>query len=86
MPKERPHTYGIDQEVPDNIVQQFLMPIKGLGNPLKAIRHPIRSVKIVFKFIFKRFIPDMYKTATRKRGVTPFQSTRHSRFEIVNGC
>ena len=74
MPKERPHTYGIDQEVPDNIVQQFLMPIKGLGNPLRAIRHPIRSVKVVFKFIFKKFIPDMYKTATRKRGVTPFRA------------
>lgn len=74
MPKERPHTYGIDQKVPDNIVQQFLLPLKGLGNPFFMIRHPFKSVKIALRFIFKRFIPDMYKTATRKRGVTPFRA------------
>lgn len=46
MPRDkRPSIYGVDEVVPMTMVEQLRYPLRGMGNPLRFIRHPLRSFK-----------------------------------------
>ena len=63
--------YGIDTPMPNGAIEQWLLPFRGLGSPLKAIRHPRRSFKTLWCGT-KALLRDMRWSATRKRDQTPF--------------
>tara|TARA_B110000444_G_scaffold175296_1_gene163959 strand:- start:3560 stop:4645 length:1086 start_codon:yes stop_codon:yes gene_type:complete len=53
MPKDkRPTIYGVDEYIPMNMVEQLRYPLIGMGNPLRFLRHPFRSLKGMFKGLF----------------------------------
>jgi len=72
MPKDaRPQTYGIDTPMPKGVMEQWLLPFRGLGSPVNAVRHPWRSLKLVLSGT-KRLLRDMRWSLMRKRDQTPF--------------
>ncbi len=45
MPKDRrPQVYGVTEHVPAGMVAQLWHPLRGVGNPLRIIVHPVRSL------------------------------------------
>ena len=76
MPKdERPMRYGIDSPMPTGVIEQWLLPFRGMGSPLVVLRHPWRSVKALWRGT-KALLRDMRWSATRKRDQTPFGTPR----------
>jgi hypothetical protein len=74
MPKDkRPQVYGVDEYIPDGMTEQLLHPMRGMGNPLWVVRHPFKGIAAGFRFT-KMILGQMWKSATRPRGHTPFRS------------
>jgi lathosterol oxidase len=75
MPQNRrPQIYGVSENIPDGIVNQLKYPLRNLGNPLWALRHPFKSIRIVLNFVFM-LLKEMKKSIFRKRkkiGETPW--------------
>ncbi|MBT5660958.1 MAG: hypothetical protein HOI79_02655 [Euryarchaeota archaeon] len=68
MPKDkRPTVYGVDEYVPMTMAQQLRYPLVGMGNPLRWLRHPFRSLKMMFKGIWQ-ILRMMKRSALRPRG------------------
>jgi len=71
MPKnKRPQVYGVDEYVPDGIIEQLRHPLRGMGNPLRFIRHPFKSIKATFAFVWS-LLKQMKWSAFRPRGSRP---------------
>lgn len=71
MPRDRrPDDYGIDEFMPRGIVRQLWYPFRGVPNPLRVFRHPIRALKLVFSFT-KTLIGQIYRSTTRRHGNEP---------------
>ncbi|MGI9607022.1 MAG: sterol desaturase family protein [Acidimicrobiales bacterium] len=65
MPKDRrPQRYGVNEYVPPGMIAQLRYPLRGMGNPLRFVRHPILSIKAVFRFV-PNLLRDMKRSATR---------------------
>lgn len=71
MPKHRrPQTYGVTEYMPTGMVAQLWHPLRGMGNPLRLVRHPIRSTKAMFRFAW-RLLGEMKRSALRPRRRSP---------------
>ena len=67
MPADRrPVRYGVDDPVPKGMVAQLRYPLRGMGNPLRVLRHPVRSVRSLARFVV-RLVGDMKRSALRPR-------------------
>ena len=74
MPKDkRPQVYGVDEYIPEGMTAQLLHPMRGMGNPLWVLRHPFKAIAAGFRFT-KGLVGEMWKSATRPRGHTPFRT------------
>lgn len=68
MPKNRrPENYGVDEYIPDGIVEQLRYPLRGIGNPFWAIRHPFKAIGVTYRFT-KKILGEMKRSAFRPRG------------------
>jgi sterol desaturase/sphingolipid hydroxylase (fatty acid hydroxylase superfamily) len=68
MPRHRrPVNYGIDEFMPQGVVAQLRYPFRGLGNPLRVVRHPIRAVKTLARGAWT-MIGQIHASTTRPRG------------------
>ena len=71
MPKDkRPQIYGVDEYIPDGVIEQLRHPLRNMGNPLRVLRHPLRSIKGGFLFSWY-ILGQMKKSAFRPRGSKP---------------
>ena len=44
MPRnKRPLVYGISEDMPDGLIPQLREPLRGMGNPLRIVRHPFAA-------------------------------------------
>ncbi len=67
MPKHRrPQVYGVTEYIPPGMAAQLWHPLRGMGNPFRVLRHPIRSVRALCGFTW-RLLGDMKRSATRPR-------------------
>lgn len=66
----RPETYGIDEYMPTGVVAQLRHPFRGVPNPLRAFRHPIVTLKVVFRFV-KLLVGQIVRSTTRRRNHDP---------------
>ena len=71
MPKDkRPEEYGVDEYIPDGILNQLYHPLKGIDNPFRVVLHPIQSFAKLFSFI-RKLLRGVWKSTFRKRGHRP---------------
>ena len=78
MPADkRPSVYGVDEHIPEGMTEQLLHPMRGMGNPLWALRHPFKAIGVGWRFT-KGLLGEMWRSATRPRGHTPFKSPEAS--------
>ncbi len=71
MPRNRrPQVYGVTEHIPTGMAAQLWHPFRGMGNPLRAVRHPIESLKATFRFV-RSLLADMKKSAKRPRRRSP---------------
>ncbi|MEM7322295.1 MAG: sterol desaturase family protein [Actinomycetota bacterium] len=67
MPKRRrPAVYGVSEPIPDGMIDQLHHPLRGMGNPLRVFRHPIRSLRGLGRFT-RSLVADMVRSARRPR-------------------
>ncbi len=67
MPKDkRPTLYGVDEVMPMTMGEQLRYPLVGMGNPLRWLRHPLRSLKAMFSGLW-RILGMMKRSALRPR-------------------
>ena len=74
MPKNRrPEKYGVNEFIPKGVVAQLAYPLRGMGNPLRVVRHPIRSFKGGVGFT-RLLLKDIWKSTRRQthRAPVPF--------------
>jgi len=72
MPKDaRPSRYGIDTPMPVHVVQQWVLPFRGLGNPWYPLRHPFKALRRLVTGV-RSLLRDMRWSMTRRRDQTPF--------------
>jgi len=65
MPRDlRPSRYGVDEPIPAGIAAQLLHPLRGMGNPLRVLRHPIVSVRSGARFV-RALVAEMARTSHR---------------------
>lgn len=68
MPKDRrPSVYGVDDDIPVGLVPQLLHPMKGMGNPLRWLRHPVLAVKTLWRHA-RLLTVLMWRSARRPTG------------------
>ncbi len=68
MPKNRrPQVYGVDEEIPVGMVPQLLHPMRGMGNPLRHARHPIRATRLGWREA-RSLTGQMWRSARRSTG------------------
>ena len=61
--------YGIDTPMPTGVIEQWLLPFRGMGSPLVvAVRHPWRSVKAPAGAAPKALLRDMRWSMPRASG------------------
>ena len=55
MPKDdrRPQIYGVDEIVPMTMAEQLKYPFEGKKNPLRFLRHPLRSIWSILRHPFR---------------------------------
>ena len=71
MPKDRrPEEYGVDEYIPEGILKQLHHPLKGTGNPFRAMFHPIRSIRTGFS-VGKQIFRGVLWSTFRARGHRP---------------
>ena len=67
MPRNRrPRVYGVNEAVPAGMVDQMRYPFRDLGNPLWALRHPIRALGVARRFVVQ-LVREMTRSALRPR-------------------
>ncbi len=67
MPKDRrPQRYGVSEHIPSGMAAQLRHPFRGIGNPLRVLRHPRRSVCSCARFT-RSLLRDMWRSARRPR-------------------
>lgn len=67
MPRNRrPRRYGVSEYIPDGMVAQLRHPLRGMGNPLRVLRHPWRSTRAGGRFVWA-LLGDMKRSAQRPR-------------------
>ncbi|MDH3752350.1 MAG: sterol desaturase family protein [Acidimicrobiia bacterium] len=67
MPSDRrPQRYGVDEPIPDGIVAQLAHPLRGIGNPFRVVRHPVRSARGGWRFT-RRLVRDIGRSTFRSR-------------------
>ncbi len=67
MPRHRrPRIYGVTEYVPDGMAAQLWHPLRGMGNPLRFILHPFRSIRLLLRFT-RNLLSEMKRSATRPR-------------------
>lgn len=67
MPRDRrPSVYGVDEHIPDGMIAQLRHPLRGATNPLRVIRHPVRSARRLRPFV-RGLVVDMVASARRPR-------------------
>ncbi len=65
MPKDRrPQVYGVDEFVPEGLLPQLAHPLRGMGNPVRVVRHPIRAFRSGAGFA-RHVLADMWRSARR---------------------
>ncbi|MDG2114781.1 MAG: sterol desaturase family protein [Actinomycetota bacterium] len=62
----RPQKYGVDEHIPDGMLAQVRHPLRGMGNPLRIVCHPLRSARGGFRF-GRSLVADMWTSAKRPR-------------------
>lgn len=62
----RPTRYGVSEPMPDQMLGQLWYPMRGMGNPLRFLRHPIRAAKGLARFV-RSLLGDLRRSATRPR-------------------
>lgn len=68
MPNDRrPSVYGVTEPVPAGMLGQLRYPFRGMGNPLRVVRHPIRSTKAGLRFVVRKLLPDVWRSSRRPR-------------------
>ena len=71
MPKDRrPEEYGVDEYIPEGLLKQLHHPLKGTGNPIRAVFHPIRSIRTGFS-VAKKILRGVWRSTFRPRGHRP---------------
>lgn len=71
MPRNRrPMRYGVDEFIPEGMVAQLRHPLRGMGNPFRVVRHPIRSTKAGARFVWS-LLGEMKRSAMRPRRKSP---------------
>jgi len=67
MPKtRRPQRYGISEPMPDGVMAQLKHPLRGMGNPIRVVTHPIRSTKGGWRF-GRVVLRDVRRSTFRRR-------------------
>jgi sterol desaturase/sphingolipid hydroxylase (fatty acid hydroxylase superfamily) len=67
MPRDRrPQTYGISEHMPDGLIAQLRHPLRDVGNPLRVIVHPIRSIKGSWQTV-RQLLRDIRRSTFRRR-------------------
>lgn len=68
MPKDRhPAVYGVDEEIPVGMVPQLIHPIRGAGNPLRWVAHPVLGTKALWGQVCL-LVGQMWRSARRPTG------------------
>ncbi len=68
MPNDRrPERYGVNEPVPAGMAAQLRYPLRGAGNPLRVLRHPLRSTRTAARFVGRCLIPDLWRSTRRPR-------------------
>ena len=47
---------GVDEYIPEGILNSLFHPLKGMGNPFRAVLHPIQSLRILFSFVENYYV------------------------------
>ena len=67
MPRNRrPQRYGVSEYIPTGMAAQLRHPLRGMGNPVRVVRHPVRSIRGGFRFTWT-LVGDMKRSAQRPR-------------------
>lgn len=67
MPRNRrPMVYGVTEPIPSGMAAQLWYPMRGLGNPLNLVLHPVRSIRVGYR-VTRGLVRDMYRSARRPR-------------------
>ena len=68
MPDDkRPEVYGVDDDVPEDMLAQLRYPIREWANPLRFFRHPFRTIGSWWRF-YMRILKGVRHSTFRKRG------------------
>ncbi len=78
MPRDRrPQRYGISEPIPSDMVGQLRYPLRGMGNPLRLVRHPRRSAAAGARFIVA-LVKELKRSARNPRRRSPDDIPPHS--------
>ena len=78
MPRDRrPQRYGVSEDIPSNMAGQLRYPLRGIGNPLRAVRHPWRSLAAGARFT-RTLAGEMKRSAMHPRRRSPEDIPAHS--------
>jgi len=71
MPKgRRPSIYGVDEEMPREIVGQLRHPLRGFRNPVRMLRHPILACRHLWMLV-RRGLGQLKRSTLRPRHPEP---------------
>ncbi len=71
MPRRRrPQVYGVAEYIPEGMVDQLRYPLRGMGNPLRFVRHPILAMRGLARFT-RTLLRDLWRSARRPRRRSP---------------
>ncbi|MEM8926167.1 MAG: sterol desaturase family protein, partial [Actinomycetota bacterium] len=67
----RPDRYGIDEYMPSGVLAQLRHPLRGVPNPLRAMRHPALAARAFARGV-ATLVTQVYRsTSRRRRGQAP---------------
>ena len=66
----RPDRYGIDEYMPAGMVAQLRWPLRGAGNPVRAVRRPWSAAKGLLRFV-RQLVGQIVRSTTRRRNGSP---------------
>jgi sterol desaturase/sphingolipid hydroxylase (fatty acid hydroxylase superfamily) len=82
MPTDRrPEEYGIDEYMPEGIVAQLRYPFRGMGDPLRFLRHPWRSLRALVGHV-RMVSGQIRRSTTMRRQGTPRPTVSSARFHV----
>jgi sterol desaturase/sphingolipid hydroxylase (fatty acid hydroxylase superfamily) len=69
MPSDkRPQRYGVSEPVPAGIAAQLMHPLRGAGNPLRFLLHPIKGIKAAWSASW-HLVGELRRATYRRRAV-----------------